>query len=110
MSDFGSIILFNKKAGEFNTSDQNKIKESLKKVIKENVFPLNITKGNFAELRKWDNDGYCSIITEYYDDEDSEEIWEFAKDDDVAECERIIELLKPDLLTDFDMEAKFEDW
>jgi len=110
MSDFGAIIIFRKKTGSFSSDDKKKIEKELKKVITDKEFPSNITEGNFSELRGWDEDCYSSMITEYYDDEDTEEIREFAEEDDMQDCERIIEKLKLTLETDFEMEAKFEDW
>lgn len=50
------------------------------------------------------------MVTEYYEDEDADEIREFAEEEDIQDCERIIEKLKPILETDFEMVAKFEDW
>jgi hypothetical protein len=110
MSDFGAIIIFRKKVGSFSSDDKKKIEKELKKVITEKEFPSNITEGNFAELRGWDDDAYCSMITEYYDDEDAEEIREFAEEEDIPDCELIIKKLTPTLESDFEMEAKFEDW
>lgn len=110
MSDFGAIIIFKKKSGLFTSDDRKKVEKELKKVITDKEFPSNITEGNFAKLRGWDEDNYCSIVTEYYEDEDADEIREFAEEEDVQDCERIIEKLRPILETDFEMVAKFEDW
>lgn len=110
MSDFGSIILFGKRKGNFNDTDVQIIVNLLKKIIVGDKYPSNITEGNFAELRKWDDNSYCSIITAYYEDEDSEEIWKFAEENDIEECERIIQHLEPELAFDFYMEARMEQW
>ena len=110
MSDFGAIIVFTKKTGSFSTDDKKIIEKELKKIVTDKEFPSNITKGNFSELVSWGNNSYCSMITEYYEDEDAEEIRSFAEEDDIPDCERIIELLKSKLEDDFKMEAKFEDW
>ncbi len=110
MSDFGAIITFKKKTGTFSSDDKTKIEKELKKVITEKEFPSNITKGNFEDLRIWDEDRYCSMITEYYLDENAEEIREFAEEDDIQECEKIIEKLKTNLETFFEMKASIEDW
>jgi|SRR5690606_7594409 len=110
MSDFGAIIVFTKKSGTFTDYDKELIETKLKEIVTNTEFPSNITEGNFARLRGWEDDSYCSMITEYYEDEDSEEIREFAEEDDLQDCERIIEKLKPIFEEDFEMEAKFEDW
>lgn len=110
MSDFGAIIIFRKKDGNFDSDDKNKIVNELKKVITEKEFTSNIVGGNFSELKIWQENACCSMITEYYDDENANQIWDFAKENDIEDCKRIIKLLKSNLPDDFSIEAKFEEW
>lgn len=110
MSDFGALIIFKKKNGNFSEDDKELIVKELKKVIKDGKYPSNIKDGDFDELKKWESDAYCSMITEYFIDESSEEIREFAKEEDLEEAKNIITKLQPKLIEHFIMEAKFEEW
>ena len=110
MSDFGAIITFQKKNGSFSDDDKELIIKELKNIINHGNFPSNIKNGDYVILKKWYNQTYCSMITEYYDDEDSEEIRGFAEIEDIEEANQIITELKKVIGINFDMEVRFEDW
>jgi len=107
MSDFGSVVIFRKNEGDFSPEDISVIEQELKNVVIEEKYPSNITAGGFQTLKEWGEGVYCSMITEYYDDDD---LRKFAEEDDLPECERIIEDLQAILGGEFSMEASFEDW
>ncbi|MFT3794150.1 hypothetical protein [Flavobacterium sp.] len=110
MSDFGSMITFAKKEGELTDDDKEQIVGALEQAIVPSEFPSNITGGNFRKLRSLGDNVYCVLITEYYDDEDVDEMRDDIEADDLQECERIIKKLELSLGFVFEMEAKFEDW
>lgn len=110
MSDFGAIITFQKKSGSVSDDDKELIIKALKKVIKDGRYPSHIKDGDFEKLKKWEEETYCSMITEYFIDESAEEIREIAEVEDLDEAEDIINKLQLKLGVEFTMEAKFEDW
>lgn len=109
MSDFGSLLLFQRSNGDLTSEDLENIKSILKEVVTEGEFPSNITGGNFLDLRQWDSNVYCSLITEYYLDIESDDLKEYFLKYDIEDCEKIVKKLKP-LLPEIKVEARFEDW
>jgi hypothetical protein len=110
MSDFGVIIKFSKPSSGLTSKEIEKIEEALKKVVTEEKFPSNITEGDFDTLKEWDEDEYVSFISEYYIDEDEEELKAFAEEEDLPEATKIIELLKSELPSEIEMSAHLEEW
>jgi len=110
MSDFGVIIKFSKNSGNLTSDAISEIEVALEKVVTDEEFPSNITESNFATLKKWDEGEYVSFISEYYYDEDYEELKEFVEKEDLAQANKIIEKLKNELSSDIEMSAHFEEW
>jgi len=109
MSDFGAIIIFSKKDGT-SISDEEKevIQAELKRVIKSGNYSSIIEEGNYLELKNWDVDKLCSMITEYYIDENFDEIFEFAKEEDLVDAEDIVSKLN--LESSIEISFSFEEW
>lgn len=110
MSDFGAIIKFKKNGEDISEENIESIKSALKTVINTEEYPSNITEGNFENIIGWDENTYASLITEYYDGEDAQEIREFAEDDDIQDCNRIVSSLTNILGSDYEISTSFEDW
>ena len=109
MSDFGAIIIFSKNDGSsFTDDDKQAIKKELERVIKSGDYSSIIEEGNYLELKNWDEDKLCSMITEYYMDENFDEIFEFAKEEDTEDLEDIISKLNLD--PSIDVSSSFEVW
>lgn len=110
MSDFGVLIKFKKNSGSFNKEDLAKIVSGLEQVVNPKDFPSNITNGNFLKLKEWDKGEYVSLITEYYLDQNEEELMDFAEEEDLEQAKDIIEKLKIILNDSIDMSAHLEEW
>lgn len=110
MSDFGVIIKFIKKGGNLTIDEIANIEEVLKRVVTTAEFPSNITESNFATIKQWDEGEYVSFISEYYIDEDEEELRTFAEEEDLEQAKVIIEKLKNELSSDIEMTALLEEW
>lgn len=83
MSDFGTVIFFTKKDGNINDNDLELLSSSIKNQIDLNDFPSNIKEGNINELKKWDDNILCSMITEYFFDENENEIRAIIEEEDL---------------------------
>ena len=92
----------------FTKEEKQIIQEELKRVIKSNDYSSIIEEGNYLELKNWDEDKLCSIITEYYIDENFDEIFEFAKEEDTEDLKDIISKLNLD--TSIEISSSFEEW
>lgn len=79
MSDFGAIIKFKMNGEDISEENIESIKSALKTVINTEEYPSNITEGNFENIISWEENTYASLITEYYDGEDADEIRSFAR-------------------------------
>lgn len=110
MSDFGVIIKFSKSQGGLNQSDIDSIEFELKEVVTtSNSYPSNIVRGNYLPLRKWDEDSFVSVISEYYLDENEQELKQWAVEEELEWAKEIIEKLKL-VLTNINMSGSFEEW
>lgn len=83
---------------------------ALEKVVTDEEFPSNITEGNFKTIKQWDEGQFASFISEYYYDENEEELRLFAEQEDLEQAKKIIEKLKNELSSEFEMTAHLEDW
>lgn len=110
MSDFGAIIKFKKNDEEISEENIDSIKSALKTVINSEEYPSNIYEGSFANVIAWEENTYASLITEYYDGEDADEIRSFAEEEDLQDCNRIVSSLVSILGNDYEISASFEDW
>lgn len=110
MSDFGAIIKFKKNGEDISEENIESIKSTLKTVINTEEYPSNITEGNFENIISWEENTYASLITEYYDGEDADEIRSFAEEEDLQDCDRIVSALASILGNDYEISASFEDW
>jgi len=108
MSDFGAIIIFSKSNSSISDEEKEIIQTELKRVIKSGDYSSIIEEGNYLELKNWDEDKLCSMITEYYIDENFDEIFEFAKEEDTEDLEDIISKLNLD--ASINISASFEEW
>lgn len=108
MSDFGAIIIFSKSNSSISDEEKEIIQTELKRVIKSGDYSSIIEEGNYLELKNWDEDKLCSMITEYYIDENFDEIFEFAKEEDTEDLEDIISKLNLD--TSIEISSSFEEW
>ncbi|MAN26757.1 MULTISPECIES: hypothetical protein [Mesonia] len=111
MSDFGAMIIFRKANSEsFTDDDKNTIKSALKKVINKGNYSNLIKEGNYLNLKGWDNDKLCSLLTEYYIDENYDETVEFAKEEDLEDAKNISRQLQKELGDVYEVIASFEEW
>lgn len=110
MSDFGVIIKFTKNSGELQASDLENIISALEEIVgKSNDFPSNIVEGNYLTLKKWEGNTYVSVITEYYLDENEQELREWASEEDIAQALDITQKLSL-IFNDIQMSVHLEDW
>jgi hypothetical protein len=111
MSDFGAILILKKASGNFTAQDKELIVEKLSSIIEAGDYLDIIKKGNYKSLIDWEDDtALCSMLTEYFDDENSEEVRAFAKEDDIEDVEDIAQKLQSKLGNSFTVVSAFEDW
>lgn len=111
MSDFGAILIIRKTSGSFTGGDKSTISSMLDAIISRSNYSEIIKTGAFKSLIGWDDDtALCSMLTEYYDDEDSEDVREFAEEEDMDEAAEIAEKLQARLGNGFTVTAAFQDW
>lgn len=109
MSDFGAIILISKVSGSILESDKNLIVNSLDTIINSGNYSSFIKQGNYSQLIEWDG-GYASMITEYEEEEEIEDIREVAAEEDLEEASQIAKQLQLKLGSKFSVKASFEEW
>ena len=108
MSDFGAILIFSKSNSSISDEEKEIIQTELKRVIKSGDYSSIIEEGNYLELKKWDEDKLCSMVTEYYIDENFDEIFQFTEEEDIEDLEDIISKLNLD--ASINISASFEEW
>ena len=111
MSDFGSLITLGK--GSTKSLDQGQKANflgALNEAISEGEYSILIKERQYEEFVEWEDDTLSIMLTEYYDDEDRDDIWEFAEEEDIAQAEEIIEAVNAKLDEPIDMKAIFTEW
>ncbi|MDY3538146.1 hypothetical protein PG275_09055 [Riemerella anatipestifer] len=114
MSDYGACINLTKKDKTPLTMEEIKlVKSELEKIKADSdffdslgddfLFKTNEVANNNTKLHL--------VFSEYWHGEgDEEENFEFAKENDLNEVQKIAELLKPTLNELFDIKPEFENW
>jgi hypothetical protein len=110
MSDFGALIIFRKASGTLSAEDKTLILDKLNEAVKNGEHSSHIKGAKYSKLIDWDENLHAVMLTEYFDDEDADEVREFAEEEDIDEANEIIAVLETSLGTDFKMEAVFTDW
>ena len=109
MSDFGGILIFSKKDGSVFTPEEKQIIiNELERVIVNGDYPDHIREGNFRRLIDWGENTLASMITEYYMDDETEDLYDFAEEEDMDMLEEMIEQLE--LPSQIEVKAAFEEW
>ncbi len=109
MSDFGGILIFSKKDGSvFTPEEKQTIVNELERVIEHGNYPDIIREGNYRQLVDWGENTLASMITEYYLDEETEDLYDFAEEEDIELLEEMIEQLE--LPSQIEVKAAFEEW
>lgn len=110
MSDFGTLITFGKDSANLGPDKRAAILAAVNQAVKDGEFSSHIQDKNYTELHEWEDNTLCLKFTEYYEDEDADEIREFAEEEDIDEANELIEAIKPELDPDLEMAAIFTDW
>lgn len=105
MSDFGAILIFSKKQGLFTNEDKDRIVAEI-----TTVFDAEDLPEEGVNLVEWGDDELCFMYTEYYSGDDSDEIREFAVEEDLYDLESAIAEMSDEFKTLYTVEAAFEDW
>ena len=109
MSDFGAIITFKKSGSSLSDSDRDSILKNFNKIVEDGEYSSHIKSRSSYKFNKLDGVD-CIKLTEYYEDEDADEIREFAEEEDIYEANEIIDSLKAVTDSSIEMEARFLDW
>jgi hypothetical protein len=110
MSDFGALILFGEGSKNLNASERKYILTAINEAVKEGDYSSHIQEKVYAELWEWKDDFLCLKFTEYYNDDDREEVWKFAEEEDIDEAEEFIAAIEPKLNLNLEISAIFTDW
>ncbi|MDX2001556.1 MAG: hypothetical protein SFW35_03945 [Chitinophagales bacterium] len=110
MSDFGALILFGKDSANLSSDKRAIILDSINDTVQKGIFPAHIQEKQYTELSEWDDNSLCLKLTEYYDDDYRDEIWEFAQEEDLEEAKKLISAIKPKLGMALQISAIFTDW
>lgn len=110
MSDFGAILIIEKNTGSLSSEDKAEITAAISEIITAGDYSEVIIEGDYKTIYGWNEDGHCIKLTEYYDDEDADEVRESAKEEDMEEAQEIAEKLIEKLGNDYTIVAAFEDW
>lgn len=109
MSDFGAVLIFSKKGGKQGSDDKSLILQEVNKTIENGDYSSHIKGKIYKELYDWEDNSFCLKFTEYYDDDDREEIWEFAEEEDLEEAQELIDTISPHL-PEFNITSEFTSW
>lgn len=110
MSDFGCLLVFKKQSGSLSQTDKELIINELSQEISEGSYSFMIEEGDYKTIYEWEDNSFCIRLTEYYSDEDEEEIWEFAQEEDLSDAKEIAEKLQLKFENSIDFTAIFTDW
>lgn len=109
MSDFGVIITFKKSGSSLSDTDRKSILTNFNKIVDDGEYSSHIKSRSSFKFYKLDGVD-CIKLTEYYEDEDADEIREFAEEMDMEEASEIIDSLKAVTDSSIEVEARFLDW
>jgi hypothetical protein len=116
MSDYGAMIELKKK-GEifFSSSDKELLALEVGKIKSENNFADVLGDGFLFKIGEGSGIGYTYLVimlSQYWYDGggDEKESFEFAKENDFAEAEKIAEMLHGSFGQKFEIKAIFDNW
>lgn len=110
MSDFGALITFGEGSASLGPEKRAAILAAVNEAVQKGEYSSHIKEKRYTELHEWEDETLCLKFTEYYNDDDRDEIWEFAEEEDVEEAEELIEQITPKLDPDLDIAVIFTDW
>lgn len=110
MSDFGALILFGTGSASLGQDKREAILAAVNEAVQNGEFSSHIKEKRYTELCEWEDDTLCLKLTEYYDDDDRDEIWDFAEEEDTVEAEELIKSIKPILDPNREISVIFTDW
>lgn len=109
MSDFGCLLIFRKSGGRLSDSEKETIVDTLEGTIPDSNYSFAIQSGEYTEFYEWEDDVECIRLTEYYFDGD-EELYDFAKEEDLPDAEDIAQKLKKTLSEEVNIDVLFTEW
>ncbi len=110
MSDYGCIITFKKRSGNLSNSNKQAITNKLNELIPDSDYSYMIQEGDYETFYDWGEGIECIRLTEYYFDDDEDEIAEFAEEEDLPDAEDIVEKLNQVFMNDIEIKALFTSW
>lgn len=111
MSDFGSVLIIKKNNGSFSKDDKINVIKELNKLVTDSDYSFMIQEGNHSTFYEMEEGIECIRLSEYYADEDmTEEIIDFAKEEDLTDAQDIAQKLQTKLGSSFTIIAEFIDW
>lgn len=114
MSDYGaSITLTKKDKTPLTTSDKDLVKTELNKIKANYDFCDSVGEDFLFEINEFANENTMLhiVFSQYWHgDGDDQENFDFAKENDLDEVQKIATLLMPTLSHLFDIKPDFETW
>jgi hypothetical protein len=111
MSDFGSILIIKKSNGSLSNDDKQKITKELGKLVKDSEYSFMIQEGNHTSFYEMEEGIECIRLSEYYADEEmTEEMIDFAREEDLFDAQDIAQKLQTKLGSTFTIMGDFIDW
>ena len=114
MSDYGaSITLIKRDGSPLTEMDKNLVESELNKIKAENELCDSIGEDFLFDMNEIANENTILhiVFSRYWHvGGDEEENFEFAKENDLGEVQKIAEFLRPALNNLFDIKPDFENW